>query len=112
MQGDNELVVYNSAWSSIWSSGTWTGNIGNAYFMKMRDDGNLVMYKSNGTTIVWQTNTTSNISFNFETFFAYRVPCGLSVKPEPAPTSEVPVHTGTLINCSGRCRISNTVTDH
>ena len=62
MQGDNQLIVYNSAWSPFWSSGTWTGSIGNAYYIKMRNDGNLVMYKSDGITIVWQTNTiTSNI---------------------------------------------------
>ena len=65
MQTDNQLVVYyvlNSAWSSVWGSGTWTSSIGNAYFMKMRNDGNLVMYKSDGITIAWQTNTiTSNI---------------------------------------------------
>jgi hypothetical protein len=57
MQSDNQLVVYNSQWNGVWSSGTWTGSIGNAYFMIMRNDGNLVMYKSDGTTIAWQTNT-------------------------------------------------------
>ena len=62
MQTDNNLVVYNSGWNGFWNSGTWTGNISNSYFMNMKNDGNLVMYKSDAATIVWQTNTiTSNL---------------------------------------------------
>ena len=61
MQSDNNLIVYYANRIPIWSSSTWTGINQDSYFLKMRDDGNLVMYKSDAATIVWQTNTiTSN----------------------------------------------------
>ena len=70
MQSDNNLIVYYSNRIPIWSSNTWTGSIGDPYFLKMRNDGNLVMYNNNAATLVWQTNTITSNSIVFSKFFS------------------------------------------
>jgi hypothetical protein len=55
MQSDYSLIVYDSAFVWIWSSQTWSPPPVNCY-LKIRDDGNLVIYKSDGS-IVWQTTS-------------------------------------------------------
>ncbi len=57
MQDDYNLVIYDSTWASIWSSQTWIQPPEYCY-LQMRNDGNLVMSKSDGS-IIWQTNTIS-----------------------------------------------------
>jgi len=55
MQGDNNLVIYDSIGVYFWAS--WTNNPGFVNCqLKMRDDGNLIIFQSNGS-IVWQSNT-------------------------------------------------------
>lgn len=58
LQGDGNLVIYNSANQALWASGTW-GNPGST--LAMQDDGNVVIYRSNHTPS-WATNTVQNAS--------------------------------------------------
>jgi hypothetical protein len=53
MQQDGNLVLYNSSWRPMWSSGTW-GNPG-AHAV-MQQDGNFVVYSSANVPL-WSTNT-------------------------------------------------------
>ena len=58
MQGDNNLVIYDSISVYIWTS--WTNNpsyVG--CYLQLRDDGNLVIVQSTGS-IVWQSNTATS----------------------------------------------------
>lgn len=58
LQGDGNLVIYNSANQPLWASGT-SGNPGST--LAMQDDGNVVIYRSNHTPS-WATNTIQNAS--------------------------------------------------
>jgi hypothetical protein len=49
-QGDGNLVLYNSSWEPIWSSGTNDNNPGQAV---MQGDGNFVIYNGNGAPVWW-----------------------------------------------------------
>lgn len=53
MQGDGNLVLYNTAGAAIWNSGT-EGN--GPSFLNMQDDGNLVLY-TNSIHATWSSNT-------------------------------------------------------
>jgi hypothetical protein len=53
MQGDNNLVIYDSAFVWFWNSQTFPTL---SCHLQMRNNGNLVLYKSDGS-IAWQTNT-------------------------------------------------------
>jgi hypothetical protein len=53
MQGDNNLVIYDSAWAYFWYSAT---NRVTSCYLQMKNNGNLIMYQSDGV-IAWQTNT-------------------------------------------------------
>ncbi len=55
MQTDTNLVIYDSASVWIWNTQTWSTYPVNCY-LQMRNNGNLVIYKNNGS-ILWQTNT-------------------------------------------------------
>jgi hypothetical protein len=58
-QSDSNLVLYKHSGgttSPIWASGTWNTN---ADKLIMQEDGNLVMYRANGS-VVWATNTHGN----------------------------------------------------
>ncbi|AKJ31929.1 lectin [Caldimonas brevitalea] len=52
MQGDGNLVLYDSGGAPIWSSGTW-GNPG--AWLAVQNDCNLVIYSSTGAPI-WATH--------------------------------------------------------
>jgi hypothetical protein len=58
-QSDSNLVLYKHSGgttAAIWASGTWNTN---ADKLIMQEDGNLVMYRANGS-VVWSTNTQGN----------------------------------------------------
>ena len=52
MQGDGNLVEYNSASKALW----WTSTTGTANTAVLQSDGNFVVYPSNGTT-AWSSKT-------------------------------------------------------
>ena len=54
MQSDGNLVVYSNGDEAIW----WTGTSGHPKaFLKFQDDGDLVIYKENGTDRLWSSDT-------------------------------------------------------
>jgi len=56
MQGDGNLVEYNSSGTALWASGT-SGNSG--AYVTMQSDGNLVLYSSS-TKALWASGTNGN----------------------------------------------------
>lgn len=56
MQGDGNLVVYNSVGTPMWNAGT-VGH-GGAWAV-LQGDGNFVIYPRDGGRALWSTNTTS-----------------------------------------------------
>ena len=56
MQGDGNLVEYNSVGTAVWNSGT-QGNSG--AYLALQTDGNLVIYSSSGIAL-WATYTQQN----------------------------------------------------
>ena len=53
LQSDGNLCVYDTKYNNVWCSGT-TGKGG--VYLKLQNDGNLVLYKSDNKTAVWATN--------------------------------------------------------
>ncbi|HEX4775029.1 MAG TPA: CAP domain-containing protein, partial [Candidatus Saccharimonadales bacterium] len=54
MEGDGNLVEFNTASQSVWNSGTAGSGSGN--YLVMQNDGDLVMYTADGTP-VWSSQT-------------------------------------------------------
>jgi YD repeat-containing protein len=52
MQSDGNFVVHNSAGAPAWSTGT-SGHEGTNPFLIVQDDGNVVIYASDHTTVIW-----------------------------------------------------------
>ena len=61
MQGDGNLVEYNSASKALWSSNT--SGTGSANFATLQSDGNFVVYTSTGNA-VWNSGTSGTGSGN------------------------------------------------
>src|SRR3990172_5747177 len=70
MQGDGNLVAYDSANRAVWASNTWKKP---ASYLQMQDDGNLVIYSATRQAL-WASNTAGTVP--------YRPP------PPPGPTPE------------------------
>ena len=62
MQTDNNLVIYQSTNAAIWDTRTYSKGYIDC-FIKINNNGNLAMYESGGSVVVWQTNTVISITF-------------------------------------------------
>ena len=56
MQGDGNLVLYNGS-TPLWASGSQGGAYGQAGYLDIQDDGNLVVYASSNREVMWASNT-------------------------------------------------------
>jgi hypothetical protein len=58
MQGDGNLVLYDSNGTPHWASNTVGTGLGIGQYANMQDDGNLVVYGANGA--LWASNSAGN----------------------------------------------------
>jgi hypothetical protein len=59
MQADGNLVIYSGAAvpdNAVWSSGSFGHDNQNA-FLRVQDDGNLVIYREDNGSPIWQSGT-------------------------------------------------------
>jgi hypothetical protein len=56
MQTDNNLVIYQSTNRPTWATGTNDKGYIDC-FIQINNNGNLAMYESGGSMVVWHTNT-------------------------------------------------------
>ncbi|MFY0577132.1 hypothetical protein ACN28S_24960 [Cystobacter fuscus] len=60
MQGDGNFVLYTTieptVGAAVWATNTG-GRPGGSVFLLVQDDGNVVLYDSNGVIPLWATNT-------------------------------------------------------
>jgi len=53
MAPTGELLIYGPSLNVVWTTGTSSAGA----WLDLRDDGNLVLLDSSGTTVLWQSNT-------------------------------------------------------
>ena len=82
MQGDGNLVAYDSANRAVWASNTWKKP---ASYLQMQDDGNLVIYSATRQAL-WASNTAGTVP--------YRPPPPPPPPPLPPPPPPPPPPSG------------------